>query len=154
MVLSLLTKFQHYVRNRKFLTVLMRLFQLLIIPRIMATVVFIIYDMRCMIREKTSVLNCSQNHKFGDALIWIGAWLLMSILSSLMLIIVFIFDDDFEIEKEKCKNIYKKVCVVNFVPRVMPQTKEVKKIERRKNLVLPQTEGSKEGGEKGSRWSK
>ena len=172
--------------------VFQRLFQLLIIPRIMAIVVFTIYDMRCMISEKTSVLNCSQNHKFGDALTWIGAWLSMSILSSLMLIMVFILDDDFEFQKEKYKNIYKKgsffslvflmlltlmfyiirifpgtkifqsvlfvlwvpitttlVCVVNFVPRVMPQTQGSKEDrEEEEYLVLPQTEGSEEGGEK------
>ena len=86
----------------------------------MATVVFTIYDMRCMIREKTSVLNCSQNHKFGDVLLWIGAWLLMSILSSLMLIIVFICDDDFEFQIEKCKNIYKKGSFFSLVFLMIP----------------------------------
>ncbi|XP_046849790.1 uncharacterized protein LOC124443334 [Xenia sp. Carnegie-2017] len=151
------------------LTCLKRLFLLLIIPRIMATVVFAIYDWRCIIFMEKPAQNCTLDRVLGlgDAVSWIETWLSLSIVSSLILIIVFICDDDFTFIKEKWKNICKKgsffsllflmvltsvfyiirlasgkkvlmsllfvlwvptitvlICVVNFVPQVLPQANE------------------------------
>ncbi|XP_046848341.1 uncharacterized protein LOC124441910 [Xenia sp. Carnegie-2017] len=92
------------------LTCLKRLFLLFIIPRIMATVVFASYDWRCMISMEKPVQNCTLDHVLGlgDAVSWITTWLSLSIVSSLILITVFICDDDFEFVKEQWKNIHKK----------------------------------------------
>ncbi|XP_046842587.1 uncharacterized protein LOC124436660 [Xenia sp. Carnegie-2017] len=104
----------NWPRKNDVLLLLKKLFIIMIIPRLIGTVVFLKYDMRCILFEKKSILNCEPDHVFGNELHWIIAWFFMSIVSSIILIIIFIWDDEYQFKREKIKVVYKKGSFCSF----------------------------------------
>lgn len=81
------------------------------ICRMVALVFYVVYDMRCIIYEQASVINCHQDamiqHEY--AVFVILAWVLLSILgSAAILLVVLCCRKVFNFQKDKAKNIHRK----------------------------------------------
>ena len=86
-------------------------FALLSIPWLTSVLFFSIFDAKCIINEKASVINCSQDFFISSPRHWVFSWLFISILSSSLLIfIVFLNHQKLNYQTEKAKRIWRKSC--------------------------------------------
>ena len=84
-------------------------FVLLCVPWFISVMIFSIFDTECIIFEQASVVNCSQDFFTSHPEHWIFAWLLISILSSFVfLLILRLNHQTLNYQLEKAKQIYKK----------------------------------------------
>ena len=84
-------------------------FVLLCFPWFISIIFYSIFDTECMIFEQASVVNCSQDFFTSNPENWIFAWLLMSMMSSFVfLLIICLNHETLNYQLEKTKQIYKK----------------------------------------------
>ena len=84
-------------------------FVLLSIPWFISIIFFSVFDTKCIIFEKASVVNCTQEFFTAKPEHWIFAWLFMSIVASVVFIlIVRLNHKKLDYQVEKLKRIYKK----------------------------------------------
>ena len=92
------------------------LFVVLSIPWCISTIFFSIFDTKCIVFEQASVINCSQGFFISNPRHWVFAWLLMSILSSfLLMLIVSLNHKKLNYQTKKAKKICKKGYVGSLV---------------------------------------
>ncbi|XP_028392510.1 uncharacterized protein LOC114517065 [Dendronephthya gigantea] len=88
----------------------------LCIPWFISTIFFSIFDTKCVIFEEASVINCTQNFLISNPTHWVFAWLLMSIIASILLIaIIRLNHKKMNYQTEKAKSILKKGYFGSFV---------------------------------------
>ena len=91
-------------------------FVFLSFPWLISTIFFSIFDTKCIVFEQASVINCSQGFFISNPRHWVFAWLLMSIISSFLLIlIVRLNHKKLNYQTEKAKKICKKGYVGSLI---------------------------------------
>ena len=71
------------------LIVTLVVFFALVVVRVISMVYFTVYDTKCMIFERASVVDCHQDGLWPDPESWILAWMFLSFSSSLVFFIIF-----------------------------------------------------------------
>ena len=108
--------FENDCRSKFSLYSLQLFFVVLSIPWLISTIFFSIFDTKCIVFEQASVINCSQGFFIANPRHWVFAWLLMSIISSLLLIFIVFFNrKKINYQTEKAKKIWRKGYVGSFI---------------------------------------
>ncbi|CAB4012026.1 Hypothetical predicted protein [Paramuricea clavata] len=106
---DIVTKLRSLVYSDFIDIILKVLFVLLSIPWLISVIFFSIFDTKCIVFEQASVINCSQNFFISNPRRWVSAWLFMSIISSLLLILIIRMNHKkLNYQRKKAKKIYKK----------------------------------------------
>ncbi len=80
----------------------------------MSLVNFTSYDTRCMIFEHASVIECHQDGLIPDPESWILAWILLSILSSIVVLCIIGTDELLNVHCDKLKGAFRKGSFISF----------------------------------------
>ncbi|XP_028392028.1 uncharacterized protein LOC114516684 isoform X2 [Dendronephthya gigantea] len=80
----------------------------LIVTRIIALIIFLHFDTKCLIIEHGSSLDCEQEGLLDDSESWMFAWFILSMASAIFIIIIVLVDKEFHFVKSKARKVCKK----------------------------------------------